>query len=57
METKSQQPKQPEKGKDQRLLGERYGKKASHPLLHPVEKETGRRGASNVGEDESSGSE
>jgi len=51
------QKEKDDKGKDQRGLGERYGKKASGPLLHPNEKERGTRGASNAGEDESSGSE
>ena len=57
MPTEQPREKQDEKGKDQRALGERYGKKATGPALHPAEKESGRRGASNVGEDESSGSE
>jgi hypothetical protein len=53
----TKQPKDEEKGKDQRGLGERYGKEASGPPLHPDEKERGTRGASNVGEDGTSGSE
>jgi hypothetical protein len=49
--------KPPEKGKDEQLLGERYGKKETGPALHPTTKESGRKGASNVGQDETSGSE
>jgi hypothetical protein len=47
----------PEKGADQRWLGERYGRVERGPALHPFTRETGRKGASNVGEDETSGSE
>ena len=49
--------KQPQKGADQRFLGERMGKTEHGPRLHPVSRETGKKGASNVGEDASSGSE
>ena len=49
--------KQPQKGADQRFLGERLGKREDGPRLHPVSRETGKKGASNVGEDASSGSE
>jgi hypothetical protein len=47
----------PEKGADQRWLGERYGRVEEGPALHPLTRETGLKGASNVGEDETSGSE
>jgi hypothetical protein len=57
MPTKNEQEELEDKGKDQRGLGERFGKKAKTPALHPAEKESGTQGASNVGEDESSGSE
>ena len=57
MATKEAREKQEEKGKDQRGLGERYGKKAKEPALHPSERESGTQGASNVQQDESSGSE
>jgi hypothetical protein len=57
MAGKEVQKKQDEKGKDQTGLSERYGKEAQTPALHPAEKESGIRGASNVAEDESSGSE
>lgn len=57
MEKQKEAPRQPDKGEDQRLLGERYGKKETGPALHPATKESGRKGASNVGEDETSGSE
>lgn len=57
MEKQKDGQKQPAKGADQKLLGERYGKKETGPALHPASKESGRQGASNAGEDESSGSE
>jgi hypothetical protein len=50
-------PKKDDKGADQRLLKERINQVEEGPLLHPQSKETGMKGASNVGEDESSGSE
>lgn len=52
-----QKPEEKQKGEDQRGLGERYGKETRGPRLHPASKESGREGASNVGQDESSGSE
>jgi hypothetical protein len=58
---KPQQPqdKRDAKGKDQRKrgLGERLGSPETGPKLHPLSREAGIKGASNVGEDESSGSE
>lgn len=57
MQKQKEDRKQPEKGADQRLLGERYGKKETGPALHPATKESGQKGASNVGQDETSGSE
>jgi hypothetical protein len=42
---------------DYRWEGERYGRVERGPALHPFTKQTGRKGASNVGEDETSGSE
>ena len=48
---------EPEKGAEQRWFGERYGRVEEGPLLHPLSKETGLKGASNVGLDETSGSE
>jgi hypothetical protein len=56
MEAK-QTRKKDDKGADQRLLKERISQPEKGPLLHPQSKETGLKGASNVGEDESSGSE
>ena len=52
-----EKPPQKQKGEDQRGLGERYGKEAREPRLHPASKESGIEGASNVGQDETSGSE
>jgi hypothetical protein len=46
-----------QKGADQRNEGERYGRPAHGPATHPYTKKTGRKGASNAGEDETSGSE
>jgi hypothetical protein len=46
-----------DKGADQRGLGERLGRQEKGPALHPAAKESGVKGASNVGEDETSGSE
>lgn len=57
MKAKQEPNTQKVKGKDQKGLGERYGKKATAPALHPAEKESGTQGASNVSEDETSGSE
>ncbi|HEX6241881.1 MAG TPA: hypothetical protein VFZ61_13325 [Polyangiales bacterium] len=53
------QPKQDDKGADQRRLGlgERLGRPETGPKLHPLSREAGVKGASNVGEDETSGSE
>ena len=45
------------KGRDQRWLSERFGKREREFSNHPETKRTGYKGASNVGEDESSGSE
>ena len=51
--------KRDDKGADQRRLGvgERLGRPETGPRLHPLSRESGIKGASNVGEDESSGSE
>lgn len=51
--------KRDDKGADQRRfgLGERLGRPETGPRLHPLSKEAGIKGASNVGEDECSGSE
>ena len=49
--------KSEQKGAEQRWLGERYGRRETGLALHPWSKETGRKGASNVGQDETSGSE
>lgn len=57
MEAKQRPRKKDDKGADQRLLRERLGQVEKGPRVHPVSKETGLKGASNVGEDESSGSE
>jgi hypothetical protein len=46
-----------QKGADQRWLGERFGRRETGVALHPWSRETGRKGASNVGQDETSGSE
>jgi hypothetical protein len=46
-----------DKGADQRGLGERIGRQATGPAIHPATKESGTKGASNAGEDASSGSE
>jgi hypothetical protein len=46
-----------DKGEEQRGLSERLGRKESGPALHPTTKESGTKGASNVGQDETSGSE
>ena len=51
------EPKPDDKGADQRRLGERLGRPETGPKLHPASRESGTKGASNVGEDESSGSE
>jgi hypothetical protein len=50
-------PKQDDKGAEQRGLGERIGREEEGPALHPTSRESGTKGASNVGEDETSGSE
>lgn len=44
-----------DKGSDQRGLGERYGKEDDGTSNHPETKRTGRKGASNAGEDLTSG--
>lgn len=44
-----------DKGRDQRDLAERYGKKDDGSSNHPQTTRTGLKGASNVGEDETSG--
>jgi hypothetical protein len=46
-----------DKGAEQRGLGERLGQEEDGPPLHPAAKESGTKGASNAGEDETSGSE
>lgn len=46
-----------QKGAEQRWNGERYGREEMGPRLHPWTRVTGRKGASNVGQDETSGSE
>jgi hypothetical protein len=46
-----------DKGAEQRGLGERLGREEDGPPLHPAAKESGVKGASNAGEDETSGSE
>ena len=57
--TKKEQTKrgQGDKGAEQRGLGERLGREELGPPLHPASKESGTKGASNAGEDETSGSE
>lgn len=45
------------KGREQRYLGERFGRPELGTGMHPLTKERGIKGASNVGEDETSGSE
>lgn len=52
-----QQEELQKKGRDQRWLSERYGKREHEHSNHPQTKRSGYKGASNVGEDESSGSE
>jgi hypothetical protein len=55
---KSERQELAAKGRDQRDLSERYGKRVGVAFaIHPETRRTGRQGASNVGEDESSGSE
>ena len=44
-----------DKGRDQRDLDERLGKHDDGTSNHPESKQTGQKGASNVGEDETSG--
>jgi hypothetical protein len=56
-EPQKTQQKRDDKGADQRRLGERIGRPETGPKLHPLSREAGIKGASNVGEDESSGSE
>lgn len=46
-----------DKGAEQRGLGERIGREEKGPAVHPATKESGTKGASNAGEDASSGSE
>lgn len=46
-----------DKGRDQRNLRERVGTKDDGSSNHPATKRTGRKDHSNVGEDETSGSE
>jgi hypothetical protein len=54
----SKQPsKSLDKGREQRALTERQGREVDGEPTHPEERETGHKGASNVGEDETSGSE
>ena len=51
----SAEEEQREKGSDQRRLGERYGKEDDGTSNHPETKRTGKKGASNAGEDLTSG--
>lgn len=44
-----------DKGREQRRQGERLGSKVDGVPTHPDERESGRKGASNVGQDETSG--
>jgi hypothetical protein len=44
-----------DKGSDERNLGERYGSKDDSGSNHPLSRESGVKGASNVGEDATSG--
>ncbi len=46
-----------DKGSDQRNLGERYGREDDSGSNHPLSRESGIKGASNVGEDATSGDE
>jgi hypothetical protein len=48
---------QRDKGRDQRDLDERAGKPDDGTSNHPESKRSGRKGESNVGEDQSSGGE
>jgi hypothetical protein len=44
-----------EKGRDERNLGQRYGRPDDSGSNHPAAREDGIKGASNVGEDQTSG--
>jgi hypothetical protein len=44
-----------DKGREERHMGERFGRPEEGPPLHPQTKETGTKGASNAGEDLTSG--
>ncbi|MET0286127.1 MAG: hypothetical protein ABW352_16720 [Polyangiales bacterium] len=44
-----------DKGKDERNLGQRYGREDDSHSNHPLSRESGVKGASNVGEDSTSG--
>ncbi len=44
-----------DKGRDERNLMQRYGRKDDSGSNHPLSREQGIKGASNVGEDETSG--
>jgi hypothetical protein len=46
-----------DKGRDQKNLKERTSQEADDRALHPVSKETGYKGESNVGQDLTSGAE
>jgi len=46
-----------DKGRDQRSLEERLGKEDDGTSNHPETKQTGIKGASNAGEDQTSGSD
>jgi len=46
-----------DKGREQRRQGQRMGSEVEGMPTHPEERETGRKGGSNVGQDETSGDE
>jgi len=46
-----------DKGREQRRQRERMGSEVDGTPTHPEERETGHKGGSNVGQDETSGSE
>lgn len=50
-----QSQKSGDRGRDQRILSERSGTKVDGDATHPVERRTGHKAESNVGEDETSG--
>lgn len=57
MDRRKETKENSDKGSEERGLSERYGKRATTPPLNPVTKERGIQGASNVGQDKTSGSE